>query len=269
MMVEASGPDTLHKPRILCLHGGGVSAKIFRLQMRSFLHNLAPYFRLVFVDGPFESEMHPDVKQVYSSMGPAYKWSSWLPHHDRPGDGNSDIVIDEIECSLKTAMKADTEGTGEWIGLLGFSQGAKLTASILLENQLRRRRGGEDVEGFAGRHWRFGIILAGRALPYALSDKTLNDRYYDSPADLPSGDAVTADFPDRLLTPTLHVHGLRDVGLEMHRQLLRDYCAVGSTVVIEWDEGHRVPIKSVDVQTVTKGILTVAKAAGVRLGDGA
>ena len=46
---------TLHLPRVLCLHGGGVNASIFRAQMRAFLTHpqLSTRFRFVFVEAPF------------------------------------------------------------------------------------------------------------------------------------------------------------------------------------------------------------------------
>lgn len=184
------------KPRILCLHGGGVSAHIFGLQCRCFIKSLEPYFHLVFADGPYLSEMHEDLKLVYGGQGPCYRWSNWLPNHP-PHD--SDSAIEEIEYNLTKAMEAD-RGTGEWVGLLGFSQGAKLAVSILLENQLRLKQD-PSATGFAGALWKFGIIMAGRAPPYSLSDRTLFNEYYSRLGEL-AGDYDYAAFrpQDRLRT---------------------------------------------------------------------
>lgn len=74
----SSPPETLSLPRILCLHGGGVSGEIFYYQSRAIIAGLNSHFRLVFVDGPFFSDMHPDLKPVYGGMGPTYRWSPWL-----------------------------------------------------------------------------------------------------------------------------------------------------------------------------------------------
>lgn len=62
--------------------------------------------------------------------------------------------------------------------------------------------------------------------------------------------------------PTVHVHGLKDPGLDLHRALLDDYCSEEATLV-EWDGGHRVPIKTKDVLPVVHAILDVAQATGV------
>ena len=201
--------------------------------------------------------MHEMLVPLYGHLGMARRWSIWKEEHKRI---DTDVNISRIEEQIRRAVEGDTEGTGPWVGLMGFSQGAKLTMSILLENQLRRD---EDLSlpGFGGAHWKFGIILAGRALPYSLSDRTKFDPYYDPPGELPRYAVDTSRFADRCETPTLHVHGMRDQGLEMHRQLLNDFCREGRAKVIEWDEGHRVPFKPADVRVVSEGIFEVAKVS--------
>lgn len=136
--------------------------------------------------------------------------------------------------------------------------------SVLLENQLRRQES-SDSEGFAGVQWKFGIIMAGRALPYSPSDRTKQNEYFDQPSELPTGLVDTADSPAKLQTPTLHVHGTRDAGLEQHRQLMRDFPTQDSAVLIEWDKGHRISFKTADVEAVTDGILKVAKVREIRI----
>ncbi|KAF2142259.1 uncharacterized protein K452DRAFT_287480 [Aplosporella prunicola CBS 121167] len=266
MVVFASGPETIHKPRILCLHGGGVSARIFRLQARSLVASLAPYFRLVFADGPFPCIMHEDLKPVYSQMGPCYSWASWMPHHVTPDGIDADTVINEIEDKLRMTMKADP-GTGEWVGLLGFSQGAKLTTSILLENQMRQEEArwdwrGNPVEGFAGVHWKFGVVMAGRGPPISLSDRSKDSLYFDlAGTPINASGSFAGRVPEDFLlrTPTLHVHGTRDEGLPLHQKLLRQYMAPESAILVEWEGKHRVPIRSADVGAVTQGILQIYK----------
>ena len=226
--------------------------------MRHFIKSLAGDFRLVFVDGPWPSEMHDDLKPVYTHMGPCYRWANWKPHHPRFDDSSP---VREIECALVKAMDED-KGDGEWTGILGFSQGAALAFSILLENQLRLQRDGWAT-AFAGVFWRFGVIMAGRAPPFSLSPMTQNSHHYKSLAELPQGreEALSSDpFPDRLRTPTLHVHGTRDSGLELHRDLLKGFASTAQTMLVEWDGAHRIPIRSADVKRITEAILEVAKA---------
>lgn len=108
--------------------------------------------------------MHKDLKPVYSNMGPCRRWGRWLPHQPPVSHASA---VKQIEQSLVRAMDQD-EGYGEWVGLTGFSQGAKLAFSILLENQLRLKKDAL-APGYAGVHWRFGVIMAGRAAPSSLS----------------------------------------------------------------------------------------------------
>ena len=194
---------------------------------------------------------------MYSGMEPCRRWSRWLPHHP-PIEHESTIA--EIEYALTHDMEAD-KGTGEWVGLIGFSQGAKVAVSMLLENQLRQQ---EDpfAPGFAGVQWKFGVIFAGRAPPYSLSHRTANNRCYEKLGDLPREngvDSTAAESPDKLRIPTLHVHGLRDPGLALHQRLLRCFCDAASTRLVEWDGGHRIPFKPLDVQLVTDNIFKIAK----------
>jgi hypothetical protein len=70
---------------------------------------------------------------------------------------------------------------------------------------------------------------------------------------------------EKVSLPTVHVHGLADPGLELHRRLLNDYCVPGTTRLVEWDGDHRLPIKAKDVQPVISAILNVAERTGVKI----
>lgn len=124
--IPQTAPDTRNLPRLLCLHGGGVNAAIFKAQSRSLIRHLEHSFRLVWADGPFFCDPHPDVIQVYGSYAPFRRWLRWLPEHPAIDE---ESCIEEIGYAMRTAMEDDDRegGTGEWVGLVGFSQGAKLS----------------------------------------------------------------------------------------------------------------------------------------------
>ena len=195
----------------------------------------------------------------------------WAPSQAAVDD---DVVIEKIETQMRGAMEADAKlgADGEWVGLLGFSQGAKVAASVLYESQLRGQEAGEgmyagwdgeeegSVEGLAGGKWRFGVFMAGSPPLVSMRGRERARGTMPRPGELT--DNSWTDVQEsmyRLRLPTVHVHGLRDGGLPVHRQLMNVYCEKGTTALVEWDGDHRVPIKSSDVKPVIDAIFNAAR----------
>ena len=244
---------TLHLPRILCLHGGGTNARIFRTQCRALRLHLAPFFRLVFADAPFFSQAGPDVESVYAEWGP---FRSWQRPGFGPGTGlvllgpEQGVVVEKIEKQIEAAMREDDQvgATGGWVGILGFSQGAKLAASILLRQQDQSGAKEQRQSPWRQSDYRFGVIMAGRAPMMSLD---------------PDMGIAEMTAPCLLQVPTIHVHGLQDPGLSFHRVLHCHCCTKESTRLIEWDGNHRLPIKTKDVTPIVTEILDVANKSNV------
>ena len=78
-------------------------------------------------------------------------------------------------------------------------------------------------------------------------------------------DLETYPIQPLIQIPTLHVHGLRDPGLEYHQDLLKECFDLSYTRLVEWDGEHRVPIKTKDVATVTGAIFAMAFDVGICL----
>lgn len=234
------GDPTLGLPRILCLHGGGTNARIFRAQCRVIRAHLIDSFRLVFAEAPFPSPPGPDVESVYGEWGP---FRSWLPAPRK-------IDVGSTDASIAAALSADDAAgaTGPLLGLLGFSQGASVAASLLLRQQKKNRSRSSDGAGEEERcpDYRFAVLMAGRALSLPMD----------------TGIDAAVDEHGLLQLPTIHVHGLRDPGLEMHRSLLHYCCQKSNTRLVEWDGDHRVPIKTKDVAAVVAEIEDVAFKCG-------
>lgn len=270
--IPTIAPDSTHLPRILCLHGGGVNAAIFKAQSRSLIRHLQHSFRLVWADAPFFCDPHPDVIQVYGSYGPFRRWLRWLNEH---AGVDAESCIDEIGYSIRTAMEEDDRegGKGEWVGLMGFSQGAKLAASILLEQQARedkaRREGKKEWDtcsiGIPGLNWRFGVLLAGRAPLLNLNPGLMTSQALVSTANIAEGFEFVGSVDDdsMLKQPTIHVLGMADPGLHLHRRLYEEYCEEGTKILVEWEGAHRVPIKSDTVDRVVGAIYEVSEDKGV------
>ncbi|KAF7191671.1 Esterase citA [Pseudocercospora fuligena] len=248
-------PENLAAPRILCLHGGGVNAEVFRAQSRALIRDLSPHFRLVFADGPFFCDPGPGIIPVYQDCGPFRRWLRWLPEHPEIDD---ESAIEEILYNIDTC-KRDDEGTGPWVGLIGFSQGAKLSASLMYDQQIRKEKGDDCFTDY-----KFAVLLAGRSPLVSFSDHTKGDACV-SAGGMSEGFQFDGKSPHILKLPALHYHGLADPGLHLHRKLLNQYCDPKTSNVIEWDGNHRVPIKKADVTPVVDWIFKTAKAQGVQL----
>ncbi|KAJ4248696.1 hypothetical protein NW762_012534 [Fusarium torreyae] len=249
--------DSLNLPRILCLHGGGVNAQVFELQCRVLIAHLRSSVRLVFMQAPFISAPHPDIVSVYGEYGPFRRWLRWQPDHP---EIEAEAAAEMIRNQTRRAMDNDP-GTGEWVGILGFSQGAKIAASLLwTQQQVTEQFGAEE----ALTQFKFGILMAGRAPLITL------DHRLQHPPPIVDAALLSSEFKDWpesnkgdhvLRIPTLHVHGLRDPGMDHHKILLNNYCETGTTTLVEWDGGHRIPIKGHDVEAVTLEILKLLKSA--------
>ncbi|EOA88757.1 hypothetical protein ACJQWK_05698 [Exserohilum turcicum] len=272
--IPSTKPDTRGFPRILCLHGGGVNAAIFEAQSRALIRHLQHSFRLVWADAPFFCDPHSDIIGVYSDYAPFRRWLRWLPEHPEVDD---ETCIEENGYAIRTAMEDDDQagGTGEWVGLMGFSQGAKMSASLLLEQQAReadaRKRGYTVVApgptGIPNLTWRFGVLLAGRAPLSNFNPQLLKSKALVDAGSLSEGFQFCSEVDEEatLKRPTLHVHGMADPGLNLHRKLLDEYCEKGSATLVEWEGAHRVPLKSGDVNRVVGAIYDIAEATGVRV----
>ncbi|OIW26215.1 hypothetical protein CONLIGDRAFT_634517 [Coniochaeta ligniaria NRRL 30616] len=274
----ASINPPLNLARILCLHGGGVNATVFRMQCRRFLNGpLSSHFRLVFVDGPFLCSAHPAIERVYGDYGPFYRWLRWQDEHD---EVHAHEAAGMILSQCKAAMDSDP-GTGDWVGVLGFSQGAKIAASLLLLQE----RMAKVVDGSyslpelganvslpelgANVSFRFGVLMAGSA---PLVDLDPTGTLGSTPRHVATADGLSmafADWPESnegehaIGIPTLHVHGLQDPGIDRHRKLMTLYCKTGTAKLAEWDGDHRIPIKTPDVDLVVSKVLDLARRTGV------
>jgi predicted esterase len=228
---------------------------------------MAAHFRLVFVDAPFPCNAHPAIERVYGDQGPFYRWLRWQEDHDEVDAGQAASMI-LSQC--KAAMDGDP-GTGDWVGVLGFSQGAKVAASLLwLQERTAKKLGGPPRLPALGAdvRFRFGVIMAGSA-PLVNLDNT--GALGPTPRHVATADNLSmafADWPDSnqgehaVGTPTLHVHGLEDPGIDRHRQLISLYCKSGTTKLVEWNGDHRIPIKTPDVDLVVSNVLQMARDTG-------
>lgn len=264
----APDASTLHHPRLLCLHGGGTNARIFHMQCRVLALRLKPHFRLVFAEAPFPSTAGPDVLSVYADCGPFKRWV-WTVEPNaverRPAESWA-----AIDACLGNAMRRDDEvgATGDWVGVLGFSQGAKTAGSLLVRQRERgetmdRIRGGPG-KGKGKIDFKVGVLMAGRGPLVPLVFDGDDDSASNNNKDNNNNNRKDARQIIREI-PTIHVHGLQDPGIDFHQVLLEEWCEPGTTTLIEWEGNHRLPIKTGDVLPVVDALVSTARRQGVVL----
>ena len=253
MAIANAPPEDLTLPRILCLHGGGVTGEVFQAQARALIKALSA-FRLVFADGPFFCDPGPGIVPVYTEWGPFRRWLRWLPEHTEVDD---ESATEEVMYAISSCKDQDP-GTGPWVGLMGFSQGAKLSASLLYDQQIHMKK-----EGKADTDYKFAVLLAGRQPLVSFSELSRNPALVN-PGQLSEGFDYPGDSEHILNLPTIHVHGLNDAGLHLHRRLKDQYCDPESVTIVEWDGAHRVPLKKTDVDLICTEIYRVARQQGVK-----
>ena len=240
----------LARPRILCLHGGGTNSRILRISCRVLEAQLAQQARLVYADAPYFGPPGPLVAGAFlEEWGP---FRTWLPPALGIGPGNNGkrqgvvsidedplevgSVVEKIEQSLKTAIEDDDRagGTGPWAGLLGFSQGAKIAASLLLRQQLDRSMAASLPT------FEFGILIAGPSPMVSL---------------IPSSSDTTAlrsSSAPLLGVPTAHVHASHDSLFSSPNDYLYQSCSPHSRSLFVWDGDHHVPTRIKDVVAVVE-----------------
>lgn len=255
-MAEIYDP-TLSLPRILCLHGGGTNASIFKIQCRKIAEDLKDEYRLVYVEAPFPSEPGPDVLEVFSRSGPFKRWLRFGPSHP---DITPHEAVARLDQAIEATVADDDErgGCGPWTALLGFSQGAKMCASLLYRQQNRVAEATDRLPRFC-----FGVLLAGRGPPVSLEPERMANESLPSAADFSSMREKEPRGSHILTIPTIHMHGLGDPGLDEHRKLYHEYCDPETRSLLIWDAGHRLPVKPDDVAPLVREIRRVAQETSV------
>ncbi|XAR62109.1 hypothetical protein NMG60_11016729 [Bertholletia excelsa] len=115
----SEGAQPQMKPRFLCLHGFRTSGKILKTQLHAkWPQSVLDKIDLVFVDASFPSQGKSDVEGIFDP--PYYEWFQF--NKEFTEYNNFDECLAYIEdCIIKH---------GPIDGLLGFSQGAILSAAL-------------------------------------------------------------------------------------------------------------------------------------------
>ena len=147
-----------------------------------------------------------------------------------------------LQKSLNEQLVKDGRG---FVGAIGFSQGAKVVAGLLLEQQVRQRREGVDGrEGFL-----FGVMFNGTTPP------------------LTAG-LEEEEEAERIEVPSLHVLGRDDPWREEGLQMFEKHFDPKTATLMEFPVEHRLPLLAEHTAKVTSEILSMYResAGGRQMG---
>lgn len=279
--------------RILCLHGGGTSAEIFRSQTSAVRWKLdESEYQFDFLDAPYPWKPGPGVGPFFE--GPYF---SWWEEWNEPG----------VKKAVDRLLEYLNEQSQPYDALMGFSQGCHLIASTIMYHQAQHPGVPLPFKG--------AIFLCGGAPLYVLenwlnvSDKAkriikesgdaLSDvraqtpikvkkmletgersNMWDMPTALwdgknqtigPSWDPPTSDkndvfgldvsnLPDnvKMNLPTFHVYGHKDpmCTASLH---LANLCAGDKRQIYDHGGGHDIPRPSWVSEDIASGIRKVGE----------
>jgi hypothetical protein len=145
-------------PRIACFHGGGSSAAIYRVQCEALQRQLSNTFRFEFFEAPFERDAGPGVLPFfkYEKFGPYKTWFCKSPSGIENADGRANGPMKGMEMGeggiervwrllrgrdAELMLGGREEEMGEWVGVMGFSQGTRIVGGLLLDLQRRKEFG--------------------------------------------------------------------------------------------------------------------------------
>ncbi|KAL2824316.1 serine hydrolase FSH [Aspergillus cavernicola] len=215
------------KPRIACFHGSGSNASIYEIQCSFLSTLLADTFTLEFFDGPFLRSAGPGVLPAFADYGPYKSWFDTRADRDRDrysgdGSGYDELGRDGVERVWRLMEERAAGDGGEWVGVMGFSQGSRVAGGLLLDQQRRKKEG--DTNGVVNISVQFGVLCMGGGAP------------------MESEVAYKLSEPDNVVRiPTLHMHGLKDEFLQFGREQHAKYFDRDTATLYEINYHHAMP----------------------------
>jgi pimeloyl-ACP methyl ester carboxylesterase len=222
---------------LLCIHGAGGSANIFRVQTARLRWALRHEFEFVYTTAPFISEPGPGVLPLFQGMDPYHSWFE-KDIAEQPGAKTS--VSDRL-LAVNGPIRTVVEGWQEEnpqipiVGVLAFSEGALVAALLMWQQQMGRLS------------WFPKMSVAMFICCYYTDEATDYIR------------AESSGDKEMLLinVPTLHLHGLQDFALEGSRKLAATHFSPQNADILEFQGRHHIPNRKNDVDEAVSRFLNM------------
>ena len=228
-------------PAILCLHGGGSNSTVFKIQTRRLQWALGKQFRFVFAQAPIEGDPGMGMLPVFASCAPFYRW---VQRRFKVGDADVEITPPEQVATIDAILDKvimENGGYETFAGVIGFSQGARLTPGLLLRQLTELRDTGESKW-----HFKFGVVIGGPFPPISLTPPG-TDIDYELLKQMPIVNAWGRDDP------------VKDACQPMFE--ICDWMGTGS-LVMDFEGGHHLPLRDDEAKELSNLILQAFKAGG-------
>lgn len=145
-------------------------------------------------------------------------------------------ISDRIDEVQKGKGDFEKNGKREVVGVLGFSQGGRCAAGLVLEQQLGVKSPLNLFKGF-----KFGVFLNSTSPPLVSASLTDEER------------------KEKVRLQGVHIIGTEDPWRDEGSKLWKDHFEEENSVLVELECGHRLPVKEEDTQKIVKEILRVWK----------
>ncbi|CAI6333120.1 unnamed protein product [Periconia digitata] len=266
-------------PTLLTLHGSGSSSLIHTIQLARLTRLLKPHFNLHHLTAPYPCAAGPGVLPFFEGCGPYYRWlpSTYLNiTSEQMKAGTSNIEMPpEVEELIKGAVEEVKGKGGKVVGLVGFSQGTRVSAGLMMGRELlfgesasaassSSSSSDEEVQGLKAKYgwlqdFHFFLSVCGSfppplvpaglvpLLPSSSSSSSSSDPASTSTSSKPA----PFTYP-KITAPTLHVLGTHDEWTWAGK-LLIDACfevEQGKSEVLTLDIGHHYPVKPEDSEKI-------------------
>lgn len=199
------------KPKILLLHGSGTNPLIFQIQSRKLAALLSPHFELIYLAGFHECAPGPGVLPYFEGAEPYFKWLS-----------DSELAEEELHwTSGLERLVEQFVAQGPFVGVIGFSQGAK--AGMYLTRRLENE----------GRAVSFFMSVCGTVPFQGVKYGEKGEKYKES---LDEGGIVK--------TESIHVIGIDDPW-RTESETLVEFFAERTRRVVRCKGGHQMPAEDV------------------------
>ena len=198
-------------------------------------------FRFIFARAPILGDPGFGMLPVFESCAPFYRWVSRKFTLEESGvEITPPDEVEEIDLVLSNALTDDDNSVraSDVVGVIGFSQGARLVAGLLLRQLLNKSKLSKLEFNF-----KFGVVVGGPFPPIALED------------------VRSSDYELLRQIPTVHAWGKEDHIRAGCEQLWKQ-CEGEMSFHMDFDGGHHMPLTDQGARDLCELIRNAWDAAG-------